>query len=102
MIFVFNFRSELTLARSQLANCETELLQCRQRIRLLLEEIAEERRLKSLREEQEKKEHEEQERHIQSQIESIQEELKDKMVEADNQVISYGRILNKLDVLQCL
>lgn len=81
-------RSELTLARSQLANCETELLQCRQRIRLLLEEIAEERRLKSLREEQEKKEQEEQERSIQSQIENIQQELKEKMSEADNQILT--------------
>lgn len=77
------------MARSQLANCETELLQCRQRIRLLLEEISEERRLKSLREEQEKKEQEEQEQHIQSQIESIQQQLKEKMVETENQVLNF-------------
>lgn len=74
------------MARSQLANCETELLQCRQRIRLLLEEIAEERRLKSLREEQEKKEQEEQERNIQSQVENIQQELQEKMTDTESQV----------------
>ncbi|GIX93687.1 hypothetical protein CEXT_82491 [Caerostris extrusa] len=78
-------RSELTLARSQLANCETELLQCRQRIRLLLEEIAEEKRVKSLREEQERKEQEEQERHLQSQVDCLQQQLKDKMMESDSQ-----------------
>ncbi|XP_015913791.1 ras association domain-containing protein 8 isoform X2 [Parasteatoda tepidariorum] len=78
-------RSELTLARSQLANCETELLQCRQRIRLLLEEIAEERRVKSIREEQDKKEHEEQERHLQTQIECVQKQLNDKVEESDAQ-----------------
>lgn len=80
------FRSELTLARSQLANCETELLQCRQRIRLLLEDIAEEKRLKSLREEQERKEQEEQERQLQTQVECLQQQLKEKMIDADSQV----------------
>lgn len=62
-------------------------MQCRQRIRLILEEIAEERRKKALREEQEKKEQEEQERHMQSEIENIQQELKEKMAEAENQVV---------------
>ncbi|KAF8796396.1 Ras association domain-containing protein 8 [Argiope bruennichi] len=78
-------RSELTLARSQLANCETELLQCRQRIRLLLEEIAEEKRLKSIREEQERKEQEEQERQLQTQVECLQQQLKEKVIEAESQ-----------------
>ncbi|XP_054712401.1 ras association domain-containing protein 8-like isoform X2 [Uloborus diversus] len=75
-------RSELTLARSQLANCETELLQCRQRIRLILEEIAEERRVRSLREEQEKKEQEEQ---LREQLDSLRQQIQDKMLEADTQ-----------------
>lgn len=93
-------RSELTLARSQLANCETELLQCRQRIRLILEEIAEERRVRSLREEQERKEHEEQERNIQSQIESIQQQLKDKMVDGDNQKTTTEQVKDELKELE--
>ncbi|KFM67282.1 hypothetical protein X975_14800, partial [Stegodyphus mimosarum] len=93
-------RSELTLARSQLANCETELLQCRQRIRLLLEEIAEERRIKSIREEQEKKEQEEQERHLQSQIECIQEQLKDKVIEAENQKAVTEQVKEEMQELE--
>ncbi|KAG8224504.1 hypothetical protein J437_LFUL004987 [Ladona fulva] len=32
-------RSEITLLRSKLANCETELLQCKNKIRLLVEEV---------------------------------------------------------------
>ncbi|XP_039287863.1 ras association domain-containing protein 8 [Nilaparvata lugens] len=35
-------KSELTLLRSKLANCETELLQCKNKIRVLMEEVAEE------------------------------------------------------------
>ncbi|XP_063241293.1 LOW QUALITY PROTEIN: ras association domain-containing protein 8 [Bacillus rossius redtenbacheri] len=37
-------KSELTLLRSKLANCETELLQCKNKIRLLLEELQAEQR----------------------------------------------------------
>lgn len=33
-------KSELTLLRSKLANCETELLQCKNKIRVLMEEVA--------------------------------------------------------------
>ncbi|GFT83356.1 ras association domain-containing protein 8 [Nephila pilipes] len=93
-------RSELTLARSQLANCETELLQCRQRIRLLLEEIAEEKRLKSLREEQERKEQEEQERHLQSQVECLQQQLKEKLVESDSQKAATEQAKEELQELE--
>lgn len=35
-------KSELTLLRSKLANCETELLQCKNKIRVLMEEVAQE------------------------------------------------------------
>ncbi|KAJ4452317.1 hypothetical protein ANN_03837 [Periplaneta americana] len=37
-------KSELTLLRSKLANCETELLQCKNKIRLVLEELQLEQR----------------------------------------------------------
>ncbi|GFG29416.1 hypothetical protein Cfor_02617 [Coptotermes formosanus] len=37
-------KSELTLLRSKLANCETELLQCKNKIRLVLEELQVEQR----------------------------------------------------------
>ncbi|KAL6422538.1 hypothetical protein ACFW04_010649 [Cataglyphis niger] len=33
-------KSEITLLRSKLANCETELLQCKNKIRLVMEELA--------------------------------------------------------------
>ncbi|XP_046420877.1 ras association domain-containing protein 8 [Neodiprion pinetum] len=35
-------KSEITLLRSKLANCETELLQCKNKIRLVIEELASE------------------------------------------------------------
>nr|CAD7393609.1 unnamed protein product [Timema cristinae] len=38
-------KSEITLLRSKLANCETELLQCKNKIRLLLEDIQVEQRM---------------------------------------------------------
>uniref|UniRef100_A0A1B6ED01 Ras-associating domain-containing protein n=1 Tax=Clastoptera arizonana TaxID=38151 RepID=A0A1B6ED01_9HEMI len=38
-------KSELTLLRSKLANCETELLQCKNKIRLLIEELHSEERI---------------------------------------------------------
>lgn len=38
-------RSEIVLVRSKLANCETELLQCKNKIRKLMEEIHNEQRL---------------------------------------------------------
>uniref|UniRef100_A0A8W7PMF7 Uncharacterized protein n=1 Tax=Anopheles coluzzii TaxID=1518534 RepID=A0A8W7PMF7_ANOCL len=37
-------KSEITLLRSKLANCETELLQCKNKIRLLMDEILVEQR----------------------------------------------------------
>lgn len=37
-------KSEITLLRSKLANCETELLQCKNKIRLLMDEIQVEQR----------------------------------------------------------
>lgn len=76
-------RSELTLARSQLANCETELLQCRQRIRLLLEEMAEERRARVLVEEREREE-------LATHISAVQQQIREKEQEADGQVGSRG------------
>lgn len=93
-------RSELTLARSQLANCETELLQCRQRIRLLLEEIAEERHLKALREEQEKKEQEEQEQQLQNQLDRIQQQLKEKVEESESQKSTTNKVKEELQDLE--
>lgn len=38
-------KSELTLVRSKLANCETELLQCKNKIRKLVDDIQFEQRV---------------------------------------------------------
>ncbi|XP_066146721.1 ras association domain-containing protein 8 [Euwallacea fornicatus] len=40
-------KSEITLLRSKLANCETELLQCKNKIRLLMDDLQLEQRLNS-------------------------------------------------------
>ncbi|XP_072383914.1 ras association domain-containing protein 8 [Diabrotica undecimpunctata] len=42
-------QSEITLLRSKLANCETELLQCKNKIRLLMDELQIEQRAQSRR-----------------------------------------------------
>ncbi|CAG9856548.1 unnamed protein product [Phyllotreta striolata] len=44
-------QSEITLLRSKLANCETELLQCKNKIRLLMDEVQMEQRAQSRRQE---------------------------------------------------
>lgn len=45
-------RSEILLVRSKLANCETELLQCKNKIRKLMEEIHNEQRLINTRQQE--------------------------------------------------
>lgn len=45
-------RSEIVLMRSKLANCETELLQCKNKIRKLMEEIHNEQRIISSRQQE--------------------------------------------------
>lgn len=40
-------KSEMTLLRSKLANCETELLMCKNKIRLLMEEVELEQKMLS-------------------------------------------------------
>ncbi|XP_060531139.1 ras association domain-containing protein 8 [Cylas formicarius] len=47
-------KSELTLLRSKLANCETELLQCKNKIRLLMDELHLEQRMQSKKSESRK------------------------------------------------
>ncbi|VEN39899.1 unnamed protein product [Callosobruchus maculatus] len=44
-------QSEITLLRSKLANCETELLQCKNKIRLLMDELHAEQRTQTRRSE---------------------------------------------------
>ncbi|XP_018899170.1 ras association domain-containing protein 8 isoform X2 [Bemisia tabaci] len=64
-------KSEMTLLRSKLANCETELLQCKNKIRLLMEEVQMEQRL--LARETEEKQH--LERSILAEVERLQQEV---------------------------
>ncbi|KAG7210400.1 hypothetical protein KM043_011932 [Ampulex compressa] len=64
-------KSEITLLRSKLANCETELLQCKNKIRLVMEELAVEQHNIS----RESDERQIMERKIISEVEHLQNEV---------------------------
>ncbi|XP_018404298.1 PREDICTED: ras association domain-containing protein 8-like [Cyphomyrmex costatus] len=64
-------KSEITLLRSKLANCETELLQCKNKIRLVMEELAMEQHNIS----RETDERQIMERKIISEVEHLQNEV---------------------------
>ncbi|KAH0946770.1 hypothetical protein HN011_011742 [Eciton burchellii] len=64
-------KSEITLLRSKLANCETELLQCKNKIRLVMEELAMEQHNIS----RESDERQIMERKIISEVEHLQNEV---------------------------
>jgi len=64
-------KSELTLLRSKLANCETELLQCKNKIRLVLEELQAEQRSQV----QESEDRHSLERSFLGEVERLQREL---------------------------
>ncbi|XP_015585419.1 ras association domain-containing protein 8 [Cephus cinctus] len=64
-------KSEITLLRSKLANCETELLQCKNKIRLVMEELAVEQHSIS----RESDERQIMERKIISEVEHLQNEV---------------------------
>ncbi|XP_012275701.1 ras association domain-containing protein 8 [Orussus abietinus] len=64
-------KSEITLLRSKLANCETELLQCKNKIRLVMEELATEQHTIN----REGDERQMMERKIISEVEHLQNEV---------------------------
>ncbi|KAJ8688482.1 hypothetical protein QAD02_024277 [Eretmocerus hayati] len=64
-------KSEITLLRSKLANCETELLQCKNKIRLVMEELAVEQHNIN----READEHQMIERKIISEVDHLQNEV---------------------------
>lgn len=64
-------KSEITLLRSKLANCETELLQCKNKIRLLMDDIEIEQR--ALNHEQDSRK--QLERRLLGEVERIQTEI---------------------------
>ncbi|XP_057665025.1 ras association domain-containing protein 8 [Diorhabda carinulata] len=64
-------QSEITLLRSKLANCETELLQCKNKIRLLMDELQLEQRVQSRRAESLKQ----LERNILTEVERLQKDI---------------------------
>ncbi|GAB6028617.1 hypothetical protein CHUAL_004454 [Chamberlinius hualienensis] len=81
-------QSELTLLRSKLSNCETELLQCKNKIRLLMDDISEDRRWKS--KEDEERRH--RERIVLSEIDDLQRDLQDIMKDYDTRVKSCDKL----------
>lgn len=64
-------KSEITLLRSKLANCETELLQCKNKIRLLMDEIDLEQRTIA----REFDNRQQVERHLMNEVDRIQGEI---------------------------
>lgn len=64
-------KSEITLLRSKLANCETELLQCKNKIRLLMDDIQIEQR--ALYRQFDSRQ--QMERHLLNEVERIQTEI---------------------------
>lgn len=64
-------KSEITLLRSKLANCETELLQCKNKIRLILDDIQIEQRTLSRQFDN----RQQLERHFLNEVERIQTEI---------------------------
>ncbi|KAJ8936950.1 hypothetical protein NQ318_015568 [Aromia moschata] len=64
-------QSEITLLRSKLANCETELLQCKNKIRLLMDELHMEQRVQSRRTESRKQ----LERNLLVEVERLQKDI---------------------------
>nr|XP_023015939.1 ras association domain-containing protein 8 [Leptinotarsa decemlineata]XP_023015944.1 ras association domain-containing protein 8 [Leptinotarsa decemlineata] len=64
-------QSEITLLRSKLANCETELLQCKNKIRLLMDELHIEQRSQSRRSESRKQ----LERNLLLEVERLQKDI---------------------------
>ncbi|XP_014226989.1 ras association domain-containing protein 8 isoform X2 [Trichogramma pretiosum] len=72
-------KSEITLLRSKLANCETELLQCKNKIRLLAEELAIEQQLIN----READDNQMMERKLITEVEHLQNELEQAKRSAD-------------------
>ncbi|XP_011499711.1 PREDICTED: ras association domain-containing protein 8 [Ceratosolen solmsi marchali] len=72
-------KSEITLLRSKLANCETELLQCKNKIRLVMEELAMEQHNIN----READEHQMMERKIIGEVEHLQNEVEQAKRAAD-------------------
>lgn len=81
-------QSELTLLRSKLANCETELLQCKNKIRLLMDEISEDKRWLSKEEDDRKQK----EMSILNDIEDLQRDIQDVIKSYDSKIESCEKL----------
>lgn len=88
-----SLRSKLSIVRAQLANCETEVLQCRQKLRQLLEELAEERRHGEI-------EHEEKEQEAKRQLTDLKVELIKHNEEFEKQETSLNTLEHELTELE--
>lgn len=73
-------KSEIALLRSKLANCETELLQCKNKIRLLLDEIQIEQRNFSFQCEN----RQQIEKHLLNEVDRLQEDIEVALHTSDN------------------
>ncbi|KAI5703653.1 hypothetical protein M8J76_012825 [Diaphorina citri] len=90
--------SEITLLRSKLANCETELLQCKNKIRLLMEEVQFEQRL--LAKESEERHH--MEKSLLREVERLQGEVDQARHDTESAAQSGDKIAKEVAALESL
>ncbi|KAL1460140.1 hypothetical protein WDU94_012078 [Cyamophila willieti] len=88
--------SEITLLRSKLANCETELLQCKNKIRLLMEEVQFEQRL--LAKETEERHH--MEKSLMREVERLQGEVDQARADTESAAQSGDKIAKEVAALE--
>uniref|UniRef100_A0A8D8VG52 Ras association domain-containing protein 8 n=1 Tax=Cacopsylla melanoneura TaxID=428564 RepID=A0A8D8VG52_9HEMI len=90
--------SEITLLRSKLANCETELLQCKNKIRLLMEEVQFEQRL--LAKETEERHH--MEKSLMREVERLQGEVDQARADTESAAQSGDKLAKEVAALEGL
>lgn len=88
--------SEITLLRSKLANCETELLQCKNKIRLLMEEVQFEQRL--LAKESDERHH--MEKSLLREVERLQQEVDQARHDTESAAQSGDKIAKEVAALE--
>lgn len=89
---------ELTLLRSKLANCETELLQCKNKMRTLIDDIVDEKHWRV----KDDKEHEEREFQMMREIEELHKVIKEKIRDYDTKIESTEKLdkeVRKLEIV---
>lgn len=90
-------KSEITLLRSKLANCETELLQCKNKIRLVMDELHLEQRAQCKRSETRKQ----MERNLLMEMDHIQKDIELAKQSADMHHLTAETLKKEVIVCVC-